>query len=179
MDASHLLETRGFSHAINAIHPPSTPPQERNIRADPSLHVEVGNSIWSVKANERCAGVLRYDGSPNTSQYAVLRGECGKLVSMHQIGAQTGSERVYGIRCNNAPCCVHQLLVVRFLSTHPHGHRRGRAVGRPYGACPPIRIHNFPFAIRNPSVNRCYVHPNWSRNCRCRVYRGRMACLAG
>lgn len=153
MDAFHLLETRGlpcYKRNPPSIHP--SPPQEQNIRADPSLHVEVGNSIWSVKTNERCAGVLRYDGSPNTSQYAVLRAECGKLVSMHQIGAQTGSERsarVYRIRCNNAPCCVHQLLVVRFLSTHPHGHPRGRALGRPYGAYPAIPDTHPQFSVRH------------------------------
>lgn len=87
MDAFHLLETRKLAHKRDPSIP-SPPHEAEYIRGDPSLRVEVGNSIWSVKANERCAGVLRYDGSPNTSQYAVLRAECGKLVSMHQIGAR-------------------------------------------------------------------------------------------
>lgn len=67
-------------------------------RCGTSLAVEVGNGIWSVKANERCAGVLRHDGSPNTSQYAVSRGwgggNRGKLVSMHQIAA---NRKAYGL----------------------------------------------------------------------------------
>lgn len=125
--------------------PPFLPAETCGAERAVSARVEVGNSIWSVKANERCAGVLRYNGSPNTSQYAVLRAECGKLVSMHQIGAARIAW-VLVVACNPPSLSARRTDAVGFLSPSrdPHGLRRAyRAVRlhcvRYFPICVPAR----------------------------------------
>ncbi|KAK1128551.1 hypothetical protein K0M31_003009 [Melipona bicolor] len=75
---------------------------------------------------------------PIPSQYAVLRAECGKLVSMHQIGVRRKpkrSARVYRIQCN-APMCPASFSWSG--SCHPSRDHAAAAtpaiLHRPYGA---------------------------------------------
>ena len=96
---------------------------------------------------------------PIPSQYAVLRAECGKLVSMHQIGVRRKpkrSARVYRIQCN-APMCPASFSWSG--SCHPsRGHAAAATttiLQRPYGALGHTlyrtRVRNFPFAVRDRS----------------------------